>query len=157
MLQKNNDISSLPPSSRDFGIVFQSYALFPNLSVFANIAYGLANNKWSKQDIKQRVDELLELVNLTEHANKYPSHLSGGEQQRVAIARALSNSPKLLLADEPTGNLDPKTAGEIIDVLLKFLMESQVSAIIATHSGQVSERLNRILHLDDGQLIPKLR
>ncbi len=84
VIQKNINISNEPPSNRDFGIVFQSYALFPNLSVFSNISYGLINNKWKKADIKKRVDELLNLVNLTEHAKKYPSQLSGGEQQRVA-------------------------------------------------------------------------
>ena len=93
VFQKNKDISNLPPSNRDFGIVFQSYALFPNLSVFSNIAYGLINNKWKREDIKKRVGELLSLVNLTEHSSKYPSQLSGGEQQRVALARALATSP----------------------------------------------------------------
>ena len=101
VIQKNINISNEPPSNRDFGIVFQSYALFPNLSVFSNISYGLINNKWKKADIKKRVDELLSLVNLTEHALKYPSQLSGGEQQRVALARAIATSPRLILLDEP--------------------------------------------------------
>ncbi len=91
------DISWLPPSKRDFGIVFQSYALFPNLTVAANVAYGLINNKLAKPHIKERVADLLSLVDLTRHADKYPSQLSGGEQQRVALVRALATSPGLLL------------------------------------------------------------
>ena len=91
IIQKNKDISNLPPSNRDFGIVFQSYALFPNLSVFSNIAYGLINNKWKKQDIKERVDELLDLVNLSDHATKYSSQLSGGEQQTCGISKSTCN------------------------------------------------------------------
>ena len=155
IIQKNNDISSLPPSSRDFGIVFQSYALFPNLSVFANIAYGLANNKWNKQDIKQRVEELLELVNLTEHANKYPSHLSGGEQQRVSIARALLNNPKVILADEPTGNLDPEKSKNIIKTM-KEINEKGTTIIIATHDYSVIEAFPSITYHCENRSISKV-
>ncbi|MEQ8806211.1 MAG: ATP-binding cassette domain-containing protein, partial [Rhodospirillales bacterium] len=91
--QAGRDISALPPNERDFGIVFQSYALFPNLSVTRNIAYGLENRNMPKADIAARVSDLLDLVGLRDHAKKYPSQLSGGQQQRVALARALATSP----------------------------------------------------------------
>ena len=154
IIQKNNDISSLPPSSRDFGIVFQSYALFPNLSVFANIAYGLANNKWNKQDIKQRVDELLELVNLTEHANKYPSHLSGGEQQRVALARALATSPGLLLLDEPLSALDAKVRVFLRKQIKSLQQKLGVTTIMVTHDQEEAQSMaDRIFVMKDGEII----
>ena len=104
--QSGHEISALPPASRDFGIVFQSYALFPNLSVFDNVAYGLKSDGSSKKIITQRVTELLDLVNLPKEAHKYPAQLSGGQQQRLAVARAIATSPSLLLLDEPLSALD---------------------------------------------------
>ena len=97
--QNNNDISLLPPDQRDFGIVFQSYALFPNLTVKDNISFGLKTRKQNRNEIDSRVDELLKLVGLSDHINKYSAQLSGGEQQRVALARALAPSPGLLLLE----------------------------------------------------------
>src|SRR6266545_7258469 len=97
----SRDVSSLPPAARDFGIVFQSYALFPNLTVAANVGYGLVNRKTSRAARRARVRELLQLVGLTDQETKYPVQLSGGQQQRVALARALATSPGLLLLDEP--------------------------------------------------------
>src|SRR5262245_49767050 len=102
------DVSNLPPAARDFGIVFQSYALFPNLTVAANVGYGLVNRRASRAEIDKRVAELLALVGLTEHGAKYPVQLSGGQQQRVALARALATSPGLLLLDEPLSALDAR-------------------------------------------------
>jgi iron(III) transport system ATP-binding protein len=106
LLQAGRDISRLPPAERDYGIVFQSYALFPNLSVADNVAYGLVNRRRPRAEIAQRVDELLKLVGLPGSAAKYPSQLSGGQQQRIALARALATRPGLLLLDEPLSALD---------------------------------------------------
>jgi len=108
VVQDGRDISWLPPSQRDFGIVFQSYALFPNLTVFDNVAYGLRGRGKSAAEIAGRVDELLTLVGLPGEAKKYPSQISGGQQQRVALARALAISPGLLLLDEPLSALDAR-------------------------------------------------
>ena len=104
--QAGRDISLLPPALRDYGIVFQSYALFPNLSVADNVAYGLVNRKTPRSEIKQRVTELLKLVGLPNSDAKYPGQLSGGQQQRIALARALATAPSLLLLDEPLSALD---------------------------------------------------
>ncbi len=108
IIQQGREITNLPPDQRDFGIVFQSYALFPNLSVKDNITFGLKTRKQSNEIIEQRLNELLSLIGLESHKNKYPSQLSGGEQQRVALARALAPSPGLLLLDEPLSALDAK-------------------------------------------------
>ena len=154
VVQKNKDISNLPPSNRDFGIVFQSYALFPNLTVFSNIAYGLANNKWSKHDINKRVEELLNLVSLTEHAKKYPSQLSGGEQQRVALARALATSPGLLLLDEPLSALDAKVRVFLRKQIRDLQRKLGVTTIMVTHDQEEAQTMaDRIFVMKDGEII----
>ena len=106
--QGGQEISALPPAERDFGIVFQSYALFPNLTVQKNIAYGLENRRVGRAETERKVAELLELVGLEGQGPKYPAQLSGGQQQRVALARALATSPGLLLLDEPLSALDAR-------------------------------------------------
>ena len=154
VIQKDIDISHEPPSNRDFGIVFQSYALFPNLSVFSNISYGLINNKWKKDDIKKRVDELLDLVNLTEHASKYPSQLSGGEQQRVALARALATSPGLLLLDEPLSALDAKVRVFLRKQIRDLQRKLGVTTIMVTHDQEEAQTMaDRIFVMNEGEII----
>jgi len=154
IIQKSKDISNLPPSNRDFGIVFQSYALFPNLSVFSNIAYGLINNKWKKQDVKKRVDELLNLVDLSNHATKYSSQLSGGEQQRVALARALAISPGLLLLDEPLSALDAKVRVFLRKQIRDLQRQLGVTTIMVTHDQEEAQTMaDRIFVMKDGEII----
>ena len=118
--QADRDISRLPPAERDYGIVFQSYALFPNLTIFDNVAYGLVNRRRDRASIEARVNELLTLVGLPSSGPKYPAQLSGGQQQRIALARALATSPGLLLLDEPLSALDAKVRerlrGEVRDL-----------------------------------------
>jgi iron(III) transport system ATP-binding protein len=154
IIQKKKDISNEPPSNRDFGIVFQSYALFPNLSVFSNIAYGLINNKWKKTEVKKRVDELLDLVNLTDHALKYSSQLSGGEQQRVALARALATSPGLLLLDEPLSALDAKVRVFLRKQIRDLQRQLGVTTIMVTHDQEEAQTMaDRIFVMKDGEII----
>jgi len=154
IIQKKNDISNEPPSNRDFGIVFQSYALFPNLSVFSNIAYGLINNKWKKAEVKKRVDELLDLVNLTDHSLKYSSQLSGGEQQRVALARALATSPGLLLLDEPLSALDAKVRVFLRKQIRDLQRQLGVTTIMVTHDQEEAQTMaDRIFVMKDGEII----
>ena len=154
VIQKDIDISNEPPSNRDFGIVFQSYALFPNLSVFSNISYGLINNKWKKDDIKKRVDDLLNLVNLTEHTSKYPSQLSGGEQQRVALARALATSPGLLLLDEPLSALDAKVRVFLRKQIRDLQRKLGVTTIMVTHDQEEAQTMaDRIFVMNEGEII----
>ena len=154
VFQKKINISNLPPSNRDFGIVFQSYALFPNLSVFSNIAYGLINNKWKREDIKKRVDELLDLVNLADHAKKYPSQLSGGEQQRVALSRALATSPGLLLLDEPLSALDAKVRVFLRKQIRDLQRKLGVTTIMVTHDQEEAQTMaDRIFVMKDGEII----
>ena len=154
ILQRDIDISTLPPSSRDFGIVFQSYALFPNLTVFANISYGLINNKWTKSDITDRVNGLLEMVGLQGHAHKYPSQLSGGEQQRVALARALATSPGLLLLDEPLSALDAKVRIHLRKQIKDLHRALGLTTIMVTHDQEEAQSMaDLIFVMKDGAII----
>jgi iron(III) transport system ATP-binding protein len=134
--QAGKEISVLPPSERDFGIVFQSYALFPNLTVRQNIAYGLENRKMKRAAIRQRVAELLELIGLPEQRDKYPAQLSGGQQQRIALARALATSPGLLLLDEPLSALDAKVREHLRHEIKQLQQRLQVTTIMVTHDQE---------------------
>jgi iron(III) transport system ATP-binding protein len=149
--QAGRDISALPPAERDFGIVFQSYALFPNLTVDKNIAYGLENLKLPADQIKSRVEELLALVGLTDQGVKYPAQLSGGQQQRVALARALAISPGLLLLDEPLSALDAKVRGHLRREINDLQKRLKVTTIMVTHDQEEALTMaDRIVVMDQG-------
>jgi iron(III) transport system ATP-binding protein len=134
--QAGCDISALPPEERDFGIVFQSYALFPNLSVRQNIAYGLENRGMQRAAIDARVRELLELVGLTDQVTKYPAQISGGQQQRVALARALAPKPGLILLDEPLSALDAKVRIRLRHELKQLQQQLGVTMVMVTHDQE---------------------
>jgi iron(III) transport system ATP-binding protein len=149
--QADTDISALPPAERDFGIVFQSYALFPNLTVEKNIAFGLENQKLSRADIKKRVDELLELVGLPDQPKKYPSQLSGGQQQRIALARAIATSPGLLLLDEPLSALDAKVRAYLRHEVKALQRKLGVTTIMVTHDQEEALTMaDRIVVMNQG-------
>jgi iron(III) transport system ATP-binding protein len=149
--QDGHDISTLPPAERDFGIVFQSYALFPNLTVLRNVAYGLENRKLPKQDIAKRVTELLELVGLPDQGDKYPSQLSGGQQQRVALARAMATSPGLLLLDEPLSALDARVRVHLRAEIKDLQRRLGVTTIMVTHDQEEALTMaDRIVVMNHG-------
>lgn len=136
IVQAGKDISNLPPSERDFGIVFQSYALFPNLTVRQNVAYGLENAGKSKSEVGERVEELLGLVGLPDQGAKYPAQLSGGQQQRIALARALATSPGLLLLDEPLSALDARVRVHLRHEIKQLQQRLGVTTIMVTHDQE---------------------
>ena len=149
--QGGRDISALPPAERDFGIVFQSYALFPNLTVRKNVAYGLENRKTPRAEVRQRVSELLELVGLPEQGDKYPAQLSGGQQQRVALARAIATSPGLLLLDEPLSALDAKVRERLRHEVRELQRRLGVTTIMVTHDQEEALTMaDRIVVMNQG-------
>lgn len=123
----------IPPSKRDVGFLFQNYALWPHMTVYKNIAFGLENLKWKKEDIEARVRELLQMLKIEEFAGRYPSELSGGQQQRVAIARTLATGPKVLFMDEPLSNLDAKLRMEMRTELKRLHRETDSTFVYVTH------------------------
>lgn len=151
--QNGRDISYLPVNHRDFGIVFQSYALFPNLSVERNVGYGLQRGGLSKSARRARVDELLKMVGLENHAAKYPAQLSGGQQQRVALARALAPSPGLLLLDEPLSALDAQVRIHLRDQLTQLQRTIGVTTIMVTHDQNEALAIaDRIVVMNHGKV-----
>ncbi|MBI2255652.1 MAG: putative 2-aminoethylphosphonate ABC transporter ATP-binding protein [Proteobacteria bacterium] len=153
ILQAGGDISGLPPSQRDFGIVFQSYALFPNLTVAANVGYGLAGGKMPRADIDKRVSELLAMVGLSGQELKYPAQLSGGQQQRVALARALAMSPGLLLLDEPLSALDARVRQHLRAELKQLQRRINVTTIMVTHDQEEALAIaDRIVVMNEGRI-----
>jgi iron(III) transport system ATP-binding protein len=151
--QKGRDVSALPPAERDFGIVFQSYALFPNLTVTENVGYGLVSRRQNRGEITRRVDELLALVGLPDAAPKYPAQLSGGQQQRVALARALATSPGLLLLDEPLSALDARVRLRLRHEIKALQRRLGVTTIMVTHDQEEALTMaDRIVVMNQGAI-----
>jgi iron(III) transport system ATP-binding protein len=149
--QDRRDISNLPPAERDFGIVFQSYALFPNLTIERNIAFGLENAGRSKAEITARVSELLDLVELQDQAKKYPAQLSGGQQQRIALARAIASSPGLLLLDEPLSALDAKVRVYLRHEIKELQRKLGITTVMVTHDQEEALSMaDRIVVMNQG-------
>lgn len=147
---KDKDV---PYLRRYVGVVYQDFKLLEKLTVYENIAYAMEVIGKNNKEIKKRVDEVLELVGLRHKYDQYPANLSGGEQQRVAIARAITNRPAVLIADEPTGNLDPKTAREIF-ILLEQINQTGTTVLMGTHNNQlVDEFKHRVVRIENGHII----
>ena len=153
LVQGGRDITRLPPMRRDYGIVFQSYALFPNLTVADNVAYGLVNRRMARAQREARVRELLQLVGLPDSGARFPAQLSGGQQQRVAIARALATSPGLLLLDEPLSALDARVRVRLRGEIRGLQQRLGITTILVTHDQEEALSMaDRIVVMKDGQI-----
>ncbi len=147
------NLADIPARERNFGIVFQSYSLFPNMTVARNIAYGLECRKWARGDVRRRVDEMLALVSLADHAGKLPHQLSGGQQQRVAIARAIAPNPAVLLLDEPLSALDAKVREELRAEIKDLQSRLRITTIMVTHDQhEAMEVADRIVVMNEGRI-----
>lgn len=135
------------------GFVFQSFNLIPTLNVVENIALPLFPERMGKKEMFERAQKTAKDVGLSERLKHYPNQLSGGEQQRVAVARSLINEPKVIFADEPTGNLDTKTGEQMIELLRKLNMETRQTFVLVTHDDKIAKESNRIIRLVDGRII----
>jgi cell division transport system ATP-binding protein len=143
----------VPYFRRKIGVVFQDFRLLPKLTVYENVAFALEVIEESPRVIKRRVMEVLDLVGLKHKANSFPGQLSGGEQQRVSIARSICNRPPVLIADEPTGNLDPETSWQIMDVF-KRINEQGTTVVMATHNREIVNSIkHRVVALEDGMIV----
>ncbi len=153
------DLSTLKPSAlidfrmKNIGFVFQSYNLIPVLTAKENIEFIMSLQKWAKQDRNERTYGLLKAVGLADRENSRPAKMSGGQQQRVAVARALASKPKFILADEPTANLDTKSAESLLDIMIKLNHEEEMTFIFSTHDVRVMNRARRVITLEDGKVV----
>ncbi len=147
------DITFMSPNQRNVGMVFQSYALFPNLTIGQNIGFGLEVRKFSKEEIKARVDEMLSIIHLEKHINKYPYQLSGGQQQRIALARALAISPRVLLLDEPLSALDAKIRVELRLEIRRIQQTLGITTIYVTHDQEEALLMSdRVVVMSQGHI-----
>ena len=148
------DLSQVPPYLRPINMMFQSYALFPHMTVEQNIAFGLKQDKLPKAEIASRVNEMLGLVHMQEFAKRKPHQLSGGQRQRVALARSLAKRPKLLLLDEHTAALDPKTAAKVLDATETIVDRDHLTTLMITHNMKDAiAHGNRLIMMKDGKII----
>lgn len=158
-LLEGNDVSHMNSDQLAYirnkliGFVFQRFYLLPDLMALDNVALPQLYANTSEKKARERAQQMLELVNLGDRIYHYPNQLSGGEQQRVAIARALANNPALILADEPTGNLDSKTGETIMNIFIELNKSKRVTIIVVTHDIDLAEKTNRIIKLLDGKII----
>ncbi|MDO4711965.1 MAG: cell division ATP-binding protein FtsE [Peptostreptococcaceae bacterium] len=144
---------TIPKFRRNIGVVFQDFKLLANKTVYENVAYALEITQHSRKEVRRKVPVALSLVGLSHKAKSYPSQLSGGEQQRVGIARAIINNPLILIADEPTGNLDPHNADEIMRLLLDINRRG-TTVIVATHAKEIVDKLQkRVITLEEGKIL----
>ncbi len=149
----NLKANKVPYLRRSMGIVFQDFRLLPDKTVYDNVAFAMYVVKASQKHIKRQVPMVLSLVGLSQKAKMYPNELSGGEQQRVALARAIVNNPSMLIADEPTGNLDPNTAWDIMGLLNDINMRG-TTVVVATHAKDIVDRMNRrVIRIDHGNIV----
>ncbi len=150
--------SKLSDFRRDHvGFIFQSYNLIPVLSVKENIEYVMMLQGVNKKIRERKVEDMLKTIGLEDMKNRFPYEMSGGQQQRVAVARAIITEPDIVLADEPTANLDSKTGGELLDMMRKLNEEKGITFLFATHDSLVMERAKRIIKLQDGRIIDDIR
>ena len=153
ILVAGEDVTGVPPAKRGFGMVFQHYALFPHMTVADNVAFGLKAQRWPAERIGKRVDEVLALVDLPGFGGRKVSAISGGQQQRVAVARAIASKPALVLADEPTANLDSHTAEQLMELFVDLNTRRRTTFVIATHDQRVMKYARRIVHMLDGRIV----
>lgn len=151
-IQSKSDNQLTMIRRREIGFVYQFHHLLPEFSSRENIDLPQLANGFPSKDAQRRSNELLDLVNLANRANHRPAELSGGEQQRIAICRALANKPKIILADEPTGNLDQNTTLSVFESLLKIVKKTNLAALIATHNLDLAKRMDRVVELIDGKI-----
>lgn len=146
--------SKVPKYRRNIGVVYQDFRLLPTLTVFENIAFALEVVDQRKQEIAKRVKEVLKLVSLEDKANSFPRELSGGQQQRATIGRAIANHPKVLIADEPTGNLDPAMSDEIMELLEQINKQEKTTILMVTHDSTIVNKYKkRTICLEDGHIV----
>jgi len=151
-IQNKSDNQLTMIRRREIGFVYQFHHLLPEFSSRENIDLPQLANGFPSKDAQRRSNELLDLVNLANRSDHRPAELSGGEQQRIAICRALANKPKIILADEPTGNLDQNTTLSVFESLLKIVKKTNLAALIATHNLDLAKRMDRVVELIDGKI-----
>ena len=145
----------LPKLRRTLGVIFQDFRLIDKMTVYENVAFAMRVVGASNKEIRRRVPQVLELVGLVDREKRYPAELSGGEQQRVAIARALVNNPRMIIADEPTGNLDSRTSNDVLSLMKVTGQKFSQTMVMITHNEEIAQLADRIVRIEDGRIVTR--